>query len=90
MLKKSRAIGKLMELSRAIALVALVMIPLTACAPKSSSVPFDCPPLVNYSGPVQQKAADDLEALPGDSTLPHFMADYMDLRNMIRARGCNG
>ena len=66
--------------------LALAMTSLTACASVASS-PV-CPSLVTYSDAVQDKAADELQALPEGAVLPQMMADYSRLRDQVRA--CRG
>ena len=48
-----------------------------------------CPALVPYPAEVQQRAADELGALPPDSVLARLIDDYGELRARIRgACGC--
>jgi len=46
-----------------------------------------CPPVVEYSQAEQAQAADEVAALPEDSILIGWMADYSVLREQIRSCG---
>lgn len=58
---------------------------LAACETVVSS---GCPSLYKYSAEEQQKAADEIALLPGDSVLLRMMGDYAAVRNQIRV--CKG
>ena len=59
---------------------------LTGCATGGSDVrPAMCGWLVRYPPALQQRAADELDALPPDSTLRVLVEDYGELRARIRA-----
>lgn len=44
-----------------------------------------CPPVVDYPAGVQERAAEEIEALPRDSVVAGMMADYHVLRQQARA-----
>jgi hypothetical protein len=44
-----------------------------------------CPTLVEYSAEDQRRAAAELTALPDDSMIGRFLADYARLRDQVRA-----
>ena len=54
---------------------------LTGCAGTVS----ECPPLVQYSIEFNQQLADEVDTLISESTILRAVADYMTLRDMIRA-----
>ncbi|WP_162140939.1 hypothetical protein [Fodinicurvata sediminis] len=66
-----------------------------ACGTKATSTGIAKPELKTYPGDMQQKAADELEALPppcpvsgpyaGCSVLRVFIEDFGELRSRIRA-----
>jgi hypothetical protein len=68
-------------------LAALVIVTslLSACATVSSE-PFagGCPPVVEYSQAEQAQAADEVAALPEDSVVIDWLADYSALRDQVR------
>ena len=67
----------------------IVTISLTACATGGSDPGGAvCPPLVAYDQAVGEKAAAELQALPGDAALVGMMADYAVMR--AQARACAG
>lgn len=70
------------RLSLALTLTATAL--LSGCATAN----FECPIPKEYSPEVQAQAADDLEALPSDSVIGDFVADYGVLR--AQSRACNG
>lgn len=62
---------------------------LTACATGGSDPGGAvCPPVVAYDQAVGEKAAAELQALPGDAALVGMMADYAVMR--AQARACAG
>jgi predicted small lipoprotein YifL len=73
-------------------LIAAAMIPLTACGTKSSNLVL--PPLEHYTAEVQNRAADELEALgppcprtevtPDCSAVKTLINDYKTMRDRIR------
>lgn len=56
----------------------------SGCAIKTISV---CPPVIPYTDEFQERAADELEALPDDSAVGVMVEDYLVTRDMLRA--CN-
>jgi len=59
---------------------------LGACAMVSSEpVAGMCPPVVEYSQAEQTQTADEFAALPDDSVLIDWLADYSLLREQARA-----
>jgi hypothetical protein len=58
---------------------------LSACATVSSERGVGvCPPVVEYSQAEQAQAADEVPALPEDSVLIDWLADYSALRDQVR------
>lgn len=47
-----------------------------------------CPPVVEYSGEVQARAAEDLALLPEGSVIADMLSDYAVMRE--QARACMG
>lgn len=60
---------------------------LGACGAMSSDTTYvvRCPPLADYPPEVQAKAASEIEAMPPESVIPGFIADYGLLRKQCRA-----
>jgi len=59
---------------------------LTGCETVSAEhVVGACPPLVEYSREVQNRAATDLGALPDGSKVVEMMGDYEAMREQSRA-----
>lgn len=71
-----------MKLRLALALIGVLS--LTACG----TATFECPIPKDYSSEVQSQAANELEALPANSVIADFIADYGVLR--AEARACRG
>lgn len=44
-----------------------------------------CPPIATYSADFQDKLAQQIDALPGNSELAVAIVDYHQLRNVIRS-----
>lgn len=44
-----------------------------------------CPPLVEYGREFQERAAEELELLPGRSAVAEMIADYSVMREQARA-----
>ena len=65
--------------------LAAAMISLSGCATGSSErwAGFVCPPVVEYSREEQRRVADELAALPKDSVIVGWLADYTVLRAQI-------
>ena len=72
-------------------LVGLVIVAslLSACATVSSErVVRACPPVVEYSREIRNRAATELALLPDRSAVVQMMADYAVMRE--QSRGCLG
>jgi len=71
---------------RRVALV-LATIWLSGCATVSSDVDGHgaCPPVVEYSGEFQARAAEELALLPNGSAVIEMMSDYVVMRDQSRA-----
>lgn len=71
---------------RRVALV-LATIWLSGCATVSSdsSGPGACPPVVEYSGEFQARAAKELALLPEGSTVAEMLSDFAVMRDQARA-----
>ena len=62
---------------------------LTACAGVGSDTsPSGCPPVVVYSQAEQSRLASEIAALPEDTLIIDWLADYAVLRD--QARACTG
>lgn len=72
------------------AVLAVGMIFLTGCATGSSEwrATGVCPPVVEYSREEQQRMAEEIEALPEDSVIVGWLADYAVLRGQVQS--CDG
>jgi hypothetical protein len=44
-----------------------------------------CPPVVDYTGVDQARAADEVEALPEGTVIVRMLSDYAMLRDQARA-----
>ncbi|WP_026784116.1 MULTISPECIES: hypothetical protein [Hyphomicrobiales] len=44
-----------------------------------------CPPVVEYTGQIQARAADELDLLPDGSAIVEMLADYSVMRDQARA-----
>ena len=49
-----------------------------------------CPPVVEYSGEFQARAAEELARLPKGSAIAEMLADYVVMREQARACGATG
>jgi hypothetical protein len=60
---------------------------LGGCATVGSELPVVavCPPVVEYSGEFQARAADELALLPEGSAIVEMLGDYAVLREQSRA-----
>lgn len=67
------------------AVLAVGMIFLTGCATGSSEhgARTYCPPVVEYGREEQQRMAEEVEALPEDSVIVGWLADYAVLRAQL-------
>lgn len=59
---------------------------LTGCATAGFETPSEalCPPVVEYGGEFQTRAAKELERLPAGSAVVEMMADYAVMRDQAR------
>lgn len=73
------------------AALGMLLLALTACAHAPAPPPTTrtaCLPMAEYSRAEQDKAADELEALPSNSQVGRMVVDYGTLRAANRA-ACN-
>ena len=74
-----------MTMGRTVALLAATTL-LTACATGPSETGAGrCPSLVDYSLEFQERAADEVEAMPEDSAIVAMLIDYTLMRDQTRA-----
>lgn len=73
-------------LKKLLGVLAVEMIFLTGCAAGSSEwrATGVCPPVVEYSRDEQRRVADELAALPEDSVIVGWLADYAVLRLQLK------
>lgn len=74
-------------LKKLLGVLAVGMIFLNGCATGSSDwrATGVCPPVVEYSRDEQRRMAEEVEALPEDSVIVGWLADYALLRGQVRA-----
>lgn len=74
-------------LKKLLGVLAVGMIFLNGCATGSSEwrAKGVCPPVVEYSRDEQRRMAEEVEALPEDSVIVGWLADYAVLRGQVRA-----
>ena len=63
----------------------IAMLWLSGCAMAGSEARAPCPPVVDYSSADQARAADEVEALPGEAVIVRMLGDYAVLRDQARA-----
>jgi len=63
----------------------IAMLWLSACAMAGSDAQAPCPPVVEYTGSDQARAADEMEALPEGAVIVRMLSDYVVLRDQARA-----
>lgn len=61
------------------------MLWLSACATVGSDARAPCPPLVEYTSAEQERAADEVGALPEGAVIVRMLSDYAVLRDQARA-----
>ena len=61
------------------------MLWLTGCAMGGSDARAPCPPLVEYTSAEQERAADEVGALPEGAVIVRMLSDYAVLRDQARA-----
>jgi hypothetical protein len=74
-------------LKNLLGVLAVGMIFLTGCATGSSEWRGTgvCPSVVEYSREEQQRMVEEVEALPEDSVIVGWLADYAVLRGQVKA-----
>lgn len=79
--------GAFFNTSLAFFLTSFLIFSVTSCAQgiDDQVVIANCPKLAVYSQDDLNKAADELDSLPGGSILPEFMKNYQVLRAQARA-----
>ena len=63
----------------------IVTLWLTGCAAAGSDTRAPCPPVVDYTGNDQARAADEVEALPKGAVIVRMLSEYAVLRDQARA-----
>lgn len=63
----------------------IAMLWLSACAMGGSDAKAHCPPVVQYSGTDQKRAADEIETLPEGAIVVSMLSDYAVLRDQAQA-----
>lgn len=63
----------------------IVALWLTGCAMAGSETRAPCPPVVEYTSTEQERAADEVEALPEGAVVVRMLSDYAVLRDQARA-----
>ena len=62
----------------------IAMLWLTGCATVSSETRAPCPPVVEYTGADQARAANEVETLPEGAVIVRMLSDYAVLRDQVR------
>lgn len=70
---------------RALPLLVIAMLSLTACAAAPSRPAVVCPPVAAYDRDFQARLADEIQRLPPGAALERAMLDYARLRDQARA-----
>ena len=72
---------------RRLAALAIATSSLSGCATVGSEpgIATACPPVVEYSREVQERAAEELEVLPAGSAISEMLADYSTMRDQARS-----
>ncbi len=73
---------------RALPLLVIATLSLTACATAPFRPSIVCPPVAAYDRAFQARLADEIQRLPPGAALEQAMLDYARLRD--QARACNG
>ena len=71
---------------RALPLLVIATLSLTACATAPSKPSIVCPPVAAYDRAFQARLADEIQRLPPGAALERAMLDYARLRD--QALGC--
>ncbi len=64
------------------AAICLVLFVIAGCAPIDAGA---CPPLKQWTPEQQEQLYNELDAMPGDAITIDVVADYMTLREQVRA-----
>jgi hypothetical protein len=70
---------------RALPLLVIATLSLTACATAPSKPSVVCPPVAAYDRAFQARLADEIQRLPPGAALERAMLDYARLRAQARA-----
>lgn len=70
---------------RALPLLVIATLSLTACATAPSRPSIVCPPVAAYDRAFQARLADEIQRLPPGAALEQAMLDYVRLRDQARA-----
>ncbi len=70
---------------RALPLLVIATLSLTACATAPSRPYVVCPPVAAYDRAFQARLADEIQRLPPGAALERTMLDYTRLRDQARA-----
>jgi hypothetical protein len=70
---------------RALPLLVIATLSLTACATAPSRPSVVCPPVAAYDRAFQARLADEIQRLPPGAALERAMLDYARLRDQARA-----
>lgn len=70
---------------RALPLLVIATLSLTACTTAPSRPVFVCPPVAAYDRAFQARLADEIQRLPPGAALERAMLDYARLRDQARA-----
>ena len=70
---------------RALPLLVIATLSLTACATAPSRPSVVCPPVAAYDQTFQARLANEIERLPPGAALEQAMLDYARLRDQARA-----
>ena len=63
----------------------IAMLWLTGCVAGGSETRAPCPPVVDYTGADQARAADEVETLPEGAVIVRMLSDYAVLREQVQA-----
>jgi hypothetical protein len=72
---------------RALPLLVIATLSLTACATAPSRPSVVCPPIADYDRAFQARLAEEIQRLPPGAALEQAMLDYARLRDQARACG---
>lgn len=70
---------------RALPLLVIATLSLTACATAPSRPSMVCPPVAAYDRAFQARLADEIQRLPPGAALEGAMLDYAQLRDQARS-----